>query len=132
MTSEEMWQLLTEPGRDGLAATVRPDGRLHNVPVWYCVDGNEIVFTTGENSVKANNLRHSPRIAFTVSQPSNPTKYVMVEGEAYFWEAPTSEKQRILGQIYARYGEDYTGKGSLQGTLFVRIKVSRLLGENYG
>lgn len=132
MTREEMWQVLAEPGRDGLIATVRPDGRPHNVPVWYCLDDGEIVFTTGKSSVKATNLRYSPRIAFTVSQPLNPTLFVLVEGEAYFWEAPAAEKHRVLAEIYSRYGETYQGQNDLRGTLFVRVKVKRMLGENYG
>src|SRR4029078_13061517 len=63
-------------------ASVRADGRPHAVPTWYAVDGEEIVFTTGETTVKAANIRARPGVVFVVQAPQPPYSYVSVEGEA--------------------------------------------------
>jgi nitroimidazol reductase NimA-like FMN-containing flavoprotein (pyridoxamine 5'-phosphate oxidase superfamily) len=39
---------------------VRRDGRPHVVPIWFDLDGETLVFTTGGNSVKAENIRRDP------------------------------------------------------------------------
>jgi nitroimidazol reductase NimA-like FMN-containing flavoprotein (pyridoxamine 5'-phosphate oxidase superfamily) len=53
----EQQAFLLEGTRTGKLATVRKDGRLHVVPIWFVLDGDTLVFTTGEASVKAANLR---------------------------------------------------------------------------
>jgi hypothetical protein len=69
---------LAEGGTTWLA-TVRPDGRPHVVPVgalW--VDGAYYV-TTGQGTVKGNNLEHNPRCVITVSSRG---RDLIFEGEA--------------------------------------------------
>ncbi len=44
-------------------ATVRNDGRPHVVPIWFDLDGDDLVFTTWHTSVKAANLRRDPRVS---------------------------------------------------------------------
>jgi nitroimidazol reductase NimA-like FMN-containing flavoprotein (pyridoxamine 5'-phosphate oxidase superfamily) len=42
------------------------NGRPHVMPVWFVLDGEQLVFTTGAVSVKGRNLRRDPRIALLV------------------------------------------------------------------
>ena len=132
MTYPEMWKMLEENGHDALIATVRPDGRPHCVPVWYTLDEGEIVFSTDINSVKAVNLRSNPRVAVTISQSANPAAFVMIDGLAAFLHAAESEHHRLLEAIFARYGERYEGQVNLNQTAIIRVKVLRMVGENYG
>jgi PPOX class probable F420-dependent enzyme len=133
MTTEEMWQILSEPGRDALLATVRPDGSPHLVPVWYTVDGQSLVFSTWLDTVKARNMQQNPRVAVTVSQPADPIFFVLLEGAAQFLpDLPAAEKHRLLGQIYARYGESYANDADFSQTVLVRVQPARMRGENYG
>lgn len=132
MNTAEMWQLLAEPGRDAVVASVRPDGRPHSVPVWYAVEEKTLIFSTWMDSVKARNLQHSPAVAIVVSQPRNPIFFILVEGQAVFINGPDAEKHRLLELIYTRYGEKYTGQVDLNETALVRVQVSRVIGENYG
>lgn len=133
MTSQEMWKILAEPGRDALLATVRPDGRPHNVPVWYTVDGESLVFSTWLDTVKARNMRSNPQVAVTVSQPADPIFFVQLQGEARFLhDLPEAEKHRLIGRIYANYGESYDNSADFSQTVLVRVQPGHLLGENYG
>jgi PPOX class probable F420-dependent enzyme len=61
-------------------ATVRPDGRPHVVPIWYVVDGRDLVFVTHSSSVKARNLRRTEYAAVSVDDPQPPFSFVTVEG----------------------------------------------------
>ena len=45
------WRAFVAHGtRTGKLATVRRDGRPHVVPVWFVLDGDDLVFTTGAGS----------------------------------------------------------------------------------
>ena len=47
MTDEEWRAFVLEGTRTAKVATVRPDGRPHVAPVWFVLDGDDVVFTTG-------------------------------------------------------------------------------------
>lgn len=61
-------------------ATVRSDGRPHVVPIWFVVDGEDLVFVTHSSSVKARNLRRTAYAAVSVDDPHPPFSFVTVEG----------------------------------------------------
>jgi len=132
MNTSEMWQLLAQPWRDAIITTVRTDGRPHAAPVWYTVEDETLIFSTWTESVKAHNLQQSPAVAVVVSQPRDPIFFILIEGQAFFIDAPDDEKHRLLSEIYARYGETYNGKADLNETALVRVQISRMTGENYG
>jgi nitroimidazol reductase NimA-like FMN-containing flavoprotein (pyridoxamine 5'-phosphate oxidase superfamily) len=51
MTSAEYKSFIWHGTRTAKLATVRADGRPHIVPIWFALDGDAIVFTTGGNSL---------------------------------------------------------------------------------
>jgi len=52
MTEQEWHAFVMDGTRTAKVATARKDGRPHVVPVWFVLDGEDIVFTTGASSVK--------------------------------------------------------------------------------
>ena len=89
---------LAEGGHTWLT-TVRPDGRPHVVPVgalW--VDGAYIV-TTGQGTVKGNNLAHDPHCIITLSSEGFD---IACEGQA----AKVSEVEKLerVARVYADQG----------------------------
>src|SRR5205823_11101297 len=80
--TDEQRAFLLYGTRTGKLATVRKDGRPHVVPIWFTLDGDTIVFTTGEQSVKAANIRRDSRICLCVDDETAPYAYIMVEGTA--------------------------------------------------
>jgi PPOX class probable F420-dependent enzyme len=75
LTAEQRAFLLGQI-RTGKLATVRKDGRLHVVPVWFDLDGEALVFTTGHASVKAANIRRDPRVCICVDDETPPFAYI--------------------------------------------------------
>jgi PPOX class probable F420-dependent enzyme len=131
----EQQAFLLEGTRTGKLATVRKDGRPHVVPVWFVLDGDTLVFTTGEASVKATNMRRDPRVAFCVDDETPPYAYIMIEGTASF----STDSDALLywaTRIAGRYmGEDlaeaYGKRNGVPGELLVRVTPTRVLFEKY-
>ena len=52
--------------------TVGPDGYPHTVPIWYMLDGDDIVIATGPESRKVKNIRANTKGAVTIGgDPGN-------------------------------------------------------------
>ena len=48
MTDEQARAFLAAGYRTGKLATVRADGRPHVAPIWFVLDGADLIFMTGE------------------------------------------------------------------------------------
>ncbi|MFI5322183.1 MAG: PPOX class F420-dependent oxidoreductase [Thermodesulfobacteriota bacterium] len=130
MTRDEYREFLLGGTKTGKLATVRRDGHAHVVPVWYHLDGDTIVFTTGGESVKYKNMKRDPSVCIAVDDQTPPYSYVMIEGTVSFSEEP----EKLLywaTRIGGRYmGEDqseaYGKRNSTPGEVLVRINPSRI------
>ncbi len=130
MTEAEYREFLLRGTKTGKLATVRKDGRPHVVPVWFHLDGDTLVFTTGGESLKYKNMKRDPRVCITVDDQTPPYSYVMIEGAVTFSEDP-EELLRWATRIGGRYmGEDqaeaYGRRNSTPGEVIVRIIPSKV------
>ena len=132
LTAEQRAFLL-EGTRTGKLATVRKDGRPHVVPFWFVLDGDTLVFTTGETSVKAANMRCDQRVSICVDDETPPFAFMQIEGiadlsanidELLFWA--TRIGGRYMG---ADLAEAYGKRNGVEGELPVRITPTRIIFE---
>src|SRR5207302_11021182 len=72
MTPEEIRAFLSHGTRTAKVATSGLGGQPHVMPVWFALDGEELVFTTWGDSVKGRNLRRDPRAAIVVDEEVAP------------------------------------------------------------
>ena len=71
--SRDQWQkYLSELTRTGKLATVRADGSPHLAPIWFLLDGHDLVFNTGQDTVKGRNLARDPRVSLCVDDDRPP------------------------------------------------------------
>jgi|SRR3954453_22353973 PPOX class probable F420-dependent enzyme len=80
MTPEEIRAFLSHGTRTAKVATSGPGGQPHVMPVWFALDGEELVFTTWGDSVKGRNLRRNPRAAIVVDEEVAPYAFVHIRG----------------------------------------------------
>ncbi|MEJ7819423.1 MAG: PPOX class F420-dependent oxidoreductase, partial [Rubrobacteraceae bacterium] len=80
MTNEEYREFMLGKARTASLATVRADGRPHVAPVWFDLDGDTLLFMTGESTVKGRNLRHESRVSLCVDDEQPPFAFVLLEG----------------------------------------------------
>src|SRR3954471_19395713 len=79
--SEQEWRaFVTDGTRTAKVATARKDGRPHVVPVWFVLDGEDVVFTTGARSIKGQALRREPYACLCIDDQAPPFSFVMIEG----------------------------------------------------
>ncbi len=131
MTKAEYKQFLMAGTRTAKAATIRADGRPHVTPIWFLLDGDELVFTTHETSVKARDLRRDPRIGLCVDDETPPFAYVMIEGTATLSD-DLDELLRWATEIGGRYmgadrAEAYGKRNGVPGELLVRVTPSKIV-----
>ena len=73
MSKDEIGRFLMQDTFTGKLATVNKDGSSHVVPIWFVLDNENtrgkvgnIIFTTGDTSVKANNIHRDNRVSICV------------------------------------------------------------------
>ena len=131
MDHDEQRRFLAEGTRTGKLATVREDGRPHVAPVWFVLDGQDLVFTTGAETVKGRNLRRDPRVAISVDRQEPMYDFVIVEGTATI-SADPAELLHWATRIAARYvgeaqAETYGRRNAVPGELLVRVTPTRIV-----
>ncbi|MCC9684802.1 MULTISPECIES: PPOX class F420-dependent oxidoreductase [Streptomyces] len=133
MTEEEWRAFVSHGTRTGKLATVRADGRPHLAPVWFVLDGGDVVFNTGAATVKGRNLARDGRIALCVDDDRPPFAYVILEGRARLSE-DVEELRHWAARIGARYmgedrAEEFGARNGVPGELLVRVSVDKVLAE---
>jgi hypothetical protein len=133
MTPERRREFLTQGTRTAMLATTRADGRPHVAPIWFVLDGEDLVFTTAATSVKGRTLARDPRVCLAVDEPVPPFAFVMVEGVATITEEP-AELLRLATRIGGRYmgadrAEDYGRRNGVAGELLVRVTPARIIAQ---
>ncbi|MEU0653882.1 PPOX class F420-dependent oxidoreductase [Streptomyces albogriseolus] len=133
MTEEEWRAFVSHGTRTGKLATVRADGRPHLAPVWFVLDGDEVVFNTGAATVKRRNLARDGRIALCVDDDRPPFAYVILEGRARLSE-DSGELRHWAARIGARYmgedrAEEFGARNGVPGELLVRVRIDKVLAE---
>ena len=131
MSAEEARAFLVERARTGMLATVRGDGRPHAAPVWFDLDGEDLVFTAWHESVKVANMRRDPRVVLAVDDEQPPYAYALVEGTVSLVDA-APDLRRWATRIATRYlgeelGRTYGARNGVPGEVLVRVRSTRIV-----
>ncbi|AVZ75851.1 PPOX class F420-dependent enzyme [Streptomyces lunaelactis] len=131
MTDAEWRAFVSRGTRTAKIATTRADGRPHVAPVWFLLDGGDLVFNTGKDSVKGRTLIRDGRLAICVDDDQAPFSFVVINGRAKVSE-DTPQVRDWATRIAARYvGEDraaeYGVRNGGPGSLLVRVSINRVL-----
>jgi PPOX class probable F420-dependent enzyme len=131
MSTEEWRAFLLEGTRTGKLATTRKDGRPHVTPIWFLLDGDDVVFTTHETSGKALAIKRDPRVCMCVDDSVPPYSYVVVAGVARLSDV-LDELRAWAGRIGGRYmgtdrADEYGARNGVPGELLVRIAPTRVI-----
>ncbi|OIJ68612.1 PPOX class F420-dependent oxidoreductase [Streptomyces mangrovisoli] len=130
MTDDEWRAFVLHGTRTGKLATVRADGSPHVTPVWFLLDGDEVVFNTAAVSMKGRNLAHDGRVALCVDDDRPPYDFVALRGRATISE-DLDEVRHWATRIGARYmgeerAQEFGARNGVPGELLVRIRIERV------
>jgi PPOX class probable F420-dependent enzyme len=131
MTPDEIQAFLSHGTRTGKLATSGPGGQPHVMPVWFVLDGEELVFTTSGDSVKGRNLRRNPRAAVIVDREVAPYAFVHIRGHVTLSE-DLEELLRFAMAIAGSYmgadlAEEFGHRNAMPGELLVRLQPERVI-----
>jgi PPOX class probable F420-dependent enzyme len=100
LLTEEERQFLDQNPFPATATTVRPDGSPHATIVWIDVEDGKVSFNTARGRAKVEHLEHDPRVSILVVDPSDPYRYVAVDGHAELTEEGADAQIDKLAKKY--------------------------------
>ncbi|GGV34365.1 PPOX class F420-dependent oxidoreductase [Streptomyces spectabilis] len=130
--TDEQWRAFVSQGtRTGKLSTVRADGSPHVAPIWFLLDGDDLVFNTGKDTVKGRNLARDGRVALCVDDDAPPFAFVVLQGRAELSE-DLEQVRHWAARIGGRYmgeerAEEFGARNGVPGELLVRVRIDKVL-----
>ncbi len=130
--TDDQWRAFVSHGtRTGKLSTVRADGSPHIAPIWFLLDGDDLVFNTGKETVKGRNLARDGRVALCVDDDQPPFAFVVLQGHAALIE-DVDQVRHWAARLGARYmgedrAEEFGQRNGVPGELLVRVKIDKVL-----
>ena len=141
MSKAEIGRFLMQGTFTGKLGTIKKDGSSHVVPFWFVLDNRksrgqigDIILTTGDTSVKAQNIQRDNRVSICVDDQIPPFSFVTIFGSAKIQPYKQKEVLKWATKIADRYmgkdnAEAYGKRNSEEGLVLVRIKPTRIIAE---
>lgn len=131
MSDDERRAFLMEGTRTGKLATTSANGAPHVTPIWFVLDGDDVVFTTHESSVKGKSLLRDGRVSMVVDDQAPPYSFVMVQGTASI-ERDRDALVAWATKIGGRYmgvdrAEEFGQRNGVDGELLVRVTPAKTI-----
>jgi PPOX class probable F420-dependent enzyme len=133
MTDDEWREFVSTGTRTGKAAVTRADGSPHVTPIWFVLDGADLVFTTWHQSVKGRALARDPRLSVCVDDQKPPFSYVVLHGTATLSD-DLDELRRWAPTIGGRYmgaerAAEYGARNGVPGEYLVRLHITKVIAQ---
>jgi PPOX class probable F420-dependent enzyme len=124
---DDLRDLLSRPS-PCVITTLLPDGSPHATEVWVDVDGDHVLVNSVDGHRKVANVRRDPRVAVTVLDPDQTSRYLSVRGRVV--EVTTEGAADHIDKLAHRYtGRPYRWYGGRdQVRVLLRIEADHILG----
>jgi PPOX class probable F420-dependent enzyme len=129
--SDEVTEFLSAGNRPAMLGSLAADGRPLVAPVWFIVDGDELVFNTARESAKGRALARDSRVVICVDDPRPPYSFVQVQGIATVQDG-APDLLDIATRIGGRYmgadrAEEIGRRNGVPGELVVRVRPTKVV-----
>lgn len=107
------------------------DGSPHVMPIWFVLDGDDLVFNTGADSVKGRHIMGDGRVSLLVDDERPPYAFVHIRGRAVGSDNPPESLEwatRIGGRYMgAERAREFGERNAVPGELLVRLTPERTI-----
>ena len=129
----EVRAFLSEATRTGKLGWVAADGRPLVAPIWFVVEGDDLLFNTGADTAKGRAIARDPRLTICVDSEVLPFGFVQVQGDAVVSEDP-QELLRSATDIARRYvgpelADQFGRRNGVPGELLVRLRPTKVIAQ---
>ncbi|MBW0135605.1 PPOX class F420-dependent oxidoreductase [Pseudonocardia abyssalis] len=129
----EIRAFLSSGTRTGKLGYVAADGRPLVAPIWFLVEGDDLLFNTGATTAKGRAIARDPRLVICVDSEDPPFGFVQVQGVAHTSEDP-AELLRSATALGARYmgedrAEEFGRRNGVPGELLVRLVPTKVIAQ---
>ena len=130
MTREETTAFLLAGTRTGKLAWVSQTGAPHVAPIWFILDGDDVIFNTHEDSGKAKALAREGRASLVVDLEEPPYAFVKIDATVSF-EDDLDRVKAVATEIGGRYmgadrAEEFGARNGVPGELVVRLTPTKV------
>ena len=130
MTPEETTAFLLTGTRTGKLAWVSQTGAPHVAPIWFILDGDDVIFNTHEDSGKAKALAREGRASLVVDLEEPPYAFVKIDATVSF-EDDLDRVKAVATEIGGRYmgadrAEEFGAQNGVPGELVVRLTPTKV------
>jgi PPOX class probable F420-dependent enzyme len=131
LNDPEVREFLQQGTRTGKLSYLAASGRPLVTPIWFIVEGDSLVFNTGQDTAKGRSLTRDPRATLCVDLEEPPYAFVQVQGEVELSQDP-AELLRTAAAIAARYvgperAAEFGKRNGVPGELIVRLRPAKVL-----
>lgn len=133
ITDDRVRAFLSEGTRTGKIAWVAANGAPHVAPIWFVLDGDDLVFNTGSDTGKGRALAREGRASLVVDDQTPPYSFVKVDGTISLSD-DGDDVRRFATLIGGRYmgpdrAEEYGKRNAVPGELLVRLHPTKVTAE---
>jgi PPOX class probable F420-dependent enzyme len=131
MSPDEVRAFLLHGTRTGKLGVCLRRGQPHVMPIWFVLDGEDVLFTTQATTVKGRWIITDGRVSLCVDEEVAPYAFVHLRGRAGYSE-DLAEVRRWATLIGGRYmgnerAEEYGRRNAVAGELLVRLTPERVI-----
>lgn len=130
MSDDRVRAFLMEGTRTGKIAWVDSSGAPHVVPIWFVLDGDDVVFNTGADTGKGRSLAREGRASMVVDDQMPPYSFEKVDGPVTLHD-DLDEVRRFATIIGGRYmgddrADEFGRRNGVPGELLVRLHPTKV------
>ena len=130
ISDDRVRDFLSSGTRTGKIAWVASNGAPHVAPIWFVLDGDDLVFNTHVETGKAKSLRREGRASLVVDDQTPPYSFVKIDGTISLSD-DLDEVKRFAGLIGGRYmgadrAEEFGQRNGVPGELLVRLHPTKV------
>ena len=134
MAPDEVRAFLLQGTRTGKLGVSMRDGQPHVMPIWFVLDGDDVLFTTQEDTVKGRWITGDGRLSLCVDEEVAPYAFVHLRGRATYSD-DLEEMVRVATLIAGRYmgkerAQEFGRRNAVAGELLVRLTPERVLAQS--
>ena len=130
LVDDRVREFLSAGTRTGKIAWVASNREPHVAPIWFVLDGDDLVFNTGSSTGKGRALAREGRASLAVDDQMPPYSFVKVDGTISLSD-DVDEVRRFAVLIGGRYmgadrAEEYGERNGVPGELLVRLRPTKV------